>query len=34
MGDFFTVASLVFVVGSGIRLATPFLSIVGSVRCV
>ena len=25
MGDFFTVASLVFVVGSGIRLATPFL---------
>ncbi|MEC8999985.1 MAG: ABC transporter permease [Actinomycetota bacterium] len=25
MGDFFTTASLVFVVGSGIRLATPFL---------
>ncbi len=25
MSDFFTVASLVFVVGSGIRLATPFL---------
>ncbi len=25
MSDFFTMASLVFVVGSGIRLATPFL---------
>ena len=25
MSDFFTLASLVFVVGSGIRLATPFL---------